>query len=384
MIFYYNSSQTGAPELSGTAGSLKTLLQTCLVTGFGAGSATGITVASGVATVSFSGAHPYIVDGPIAVAGATPAALNGNKTVTAITTNSVKFAAPGVPDGAATGTITTKVPGAGWQELYPGTANIVALAPTVPQAVGCALRCDDIGTRNARVTGYEAMTDISTGVGRIPLDTQVSGGLWWPKSSTASSTARSWTLVADERALLLFVAPSGNGNHTALFAGDINSLRSGDAWAWLVTGHESDMTSSGSLHIGCNGYSARAARGGAFMARSYTGLGGATPAQRVGVNHNGTIDNNYSGMPNYSFGAYPNGANNGLLLAKVEVNGTSKRGTLPGLYHATQDCAANFAHGLVIDGTDDMAGRRLLALRVGQTTGSSFGTAFVDVTGPWR
>ena len=58
-----------------------------------------------MATVSFSGAHPYIVDGPIAVAGATPAALNGNKTVTAITTNSVKFAAAGVPDGAATGAI---------------------------------------------------------------------------------------------------------------------------------------------------------------------------------------------------------------------------------------------------------------------------------------
>ena len=149
MIFYYNSSQTGAPPLPGTAGSLKTLLQACSSTGFGAGSATGITVASGVATVSFSGAHPYIVDGPIAVAGATPAALNGNKTVTAITANGVKFAAPGVPDGAATGAITTKVPGAGWQEMFAGTANLLVLKPSVPESTGRFLRVDDSGTTSA-------------------------------------------------------------------------------------------------------------------------------------------------------------------------------------------------------------------------------------------
>ena len=175
MIFYYNSSQTGAPALPGTAGSLKTLLQACSNTGFGAGSATGITVASGVATVSFSGAHPYIVDGPIAVAGATPAALNGNKTVTAITTDSVQFAAPGAPDGAATGAITTKVPGAGWQEMFAGTANLLVLKPSVPDATGCFLRVDDSGTTSA--------SSPAGGVARLinrPASIDKAGAVWMP------------------------------------------------------------------------------------------------------------------------------------------------------------------------------------------------------------
>ena len=275
MAYYYNSTQTGAPVLSGTAGALRTVLKTCLVDGFGAGSASGISVAGGVATVTFSGAHPYIVDSTVQIAGATPAALNGEKRVAAVGASSITFAAPGVPDGAATGAITTKVPGAGWQEMFAGTANLLVLKPTAVEATGMLLRVDDTGTTNARVRGFESMTTINDGLGLIPLDAQVSGGLWWPKSATASSAARAWFIVSDARGMYVGFDPNGQGRYHLMYAGDFASEKSGDAYSFIVTGNLSDLTTSASTPGGCVGYSGRTTRGGAFISRLHTGVGGA-------------------------------------------------------------------------------------------------------------
>jgi hypothetical protein len=70
MIFTFDSSQVGAPVLSGSAGALRAVIKACLVDGFGAGSVASITVAAGVATVAFSGSHPYRVGSVIQIAGA--------------------------------------------------------------------------------------------------------------------------------------------------------------------------------------------------------------------------------------------------------------------------------------------------------------------------
>ena len=37
----------------------------------------------------------------------------------------------------------------------------------------------------------------------------------------------------------------------------------------------------------------------------------------------------------------------------------------------------------VRDGTDDLAGRRLLAIRTGPPAGGTVGTVFIDTTGNW-
>ena len=232
MIFTFDSSQVGAPVLSGSAGALRAVLKACLVDGFGAGPVATLTVSGGIATATYAGAHPFKVGYVALFAGATPAGLNGNKVILSAPGTSVSFAAPGVPDGAATGTITSKAAPAGWQELFAGAlANVIALKPSVVEATGCVLRVDDTGTINARVRAYEAMSDISTGVGMTPLESQAAGGLWWPKSATANATARAWILVADARGFYLAVAPAGGDRYTLLFAGDIASLKSGDATA---------------------------------------------------------------------------------------------------------------------------------------------------------
>ena len=384
MIFTFDSSQVGAPVLSGSAGALRAVIKACLVDGFGAGAVATLTVSGGIATATYAGAHPFKVGYVAQFAGATPAGLNGDKLILSVTGTSVTFAAPGVPDGAATGTITSKAAPAGWQELFAGAlANVIALKPSVVEATGCVLRVDDTGAINARVRAYEAMSDISTGVGMTPLESQAAGGLWWPKSATANATARAWILVADARGFYLAVAPAGGDRYTLLFAGDIASLKSGDAYGYLLTGNQADQTNASSLPDGCVGYSHRSARTGAYLVRGYTAIGQSTAAQRLGAHHNGSTADVYAGTAGYSLGAYPNGANNGLLTGALELHAAGLRGTLPGLLHPVQDCGTSFATGATVNGTDDLAGRRLLAIRTGPPAGGTVGTVFIDTTGNW-
>jgi hypothetical protein len=385
MIYTFDSAMTGAPVLSGSAGALRALIKACLVDGFGAGSVATLTVAAGIATATFAGAHPYRVGSVSQFAGATPAGLNGQKRILSTTTNAVTYAAPGIADGAATGTITHKVAAAGWQELFAGAlANVLCVKPTVPEATGCVLRVDDTGTINARVRAYESMSDVSTGAGPTPLESQLAGGLYWPKSSAASATARAWYLVADERGFYLAVDPAGTGRYTVLFAGDIASLKSGDAYGYLVTGNQADQTNAATVPDGCVGYSHRSARTGAYMVRAYTAIGQSLAVQRLGAHHNGSTSDVYAGTAGYSLGTYPNGANNGLMTGALELHALGIRGTLPGLLHPVQDCGSSFASGAVVDGTDDLAGRRLMAVRVAPpSAGVTAGTVFLDITGSW-
>lgn len=385
MIHTYDSTMTGAPVLSGTAGALRALLKACLVDGFGAGAVATLTVASGIATATFAGAHPYRVGTVAQFAGATPAGLNGQKRILTTTASAVTFDATGIADGAATGTITHKVAAAGWQELFAGSVtNVLCLKPTVVEATGCVLRIDDTGTLNARVRAFEAMTDVSSGVGLTPMESQVAGGLYWPKSSSANATARPRIVIADERGFYLAVDPTGTGRYTLTYSGDIASLKSGDAYGYLLTGNQSDQAAASTVPDGCCGYSGRSARGGAYLVRAHTAIGQSIAAQRVGAHHNGSTADVYAGTPGYSTGTYPNGPNNGLMTGALELHSLGIRGTLPGLLHPVQDLGNAFATGAIVDGTDDLAGRRLMAIRTAPPGGGLVpGTVFIDISGPW-
>lgn len=378
----FASTDPGALVLSGTAGALSTLLKTYLVDGRGSGAVATLTVAAGIATATYGAGHPFAVGRVGEFAGATPSGLNGQKRILSVATNSVTFAAPGIADGAATGTITSKLASAGWQQVFSAT-NVTCLKPTVVEATGCVLRIDDTGTTNARVRAYEAMTDASTGVGPTPLESQLAGGLWWPKSSAASTLARTWYLVADERGFYLAVAPAGSDRYTLLFAGDIASLKSGDAYGYLLTGNQADQADTSSVPDGCVGYSHRSARAGAYLVRAHTAIGQSTAVQRLGAHHNGSTTDAYAGTAGYSVGAYPNGPNNGLMTGALELHAMGIRGTLPGLLHPVQDLGNAFATGAIVDGTDDLAGRRLMAIRTAPPASGTVGTVFIDVTGPW-
>ena len=380
---YTHSGMPNALVLSGTAGALAALLDAGLTTGAGLKSVVSLVVAGGIATATVAGGHSLAPDVTAIVAGATPSGHNGEHVVTATGANTISWPTA-LPDGAATGTITIKLAPAGWASPYTGT-NLRTYKPTVIEATGMLLRLDDTGTTNARALAYEAMTDVSTGAGLVPLGAQVSGGLYWSKSSAASALARTWFMVADDRGFYLAVAPAGGDRYTVFYCGDLKSLKSGDAYGHVITGNTVNQTAVSTVPDGCVGYSNRGAGVGAYLARSHTGIGQAQPAQNVGAHHNGTAAASYAGTAGYSLGTYPNGPNNGLLTGELEVYAMGVRGTFPGLLHPVQDLGNAFVSGAVIDGTDDLLGHRLLAIRTAPPAGSIVaGTVFIDLTGPWE
>lgn len=381
----YSSEMSNAPVLSGTPGALLAVLKACLVDGFGLKSCDGITVAAGVATATFSTGHSFIPGYPALIAGATPAGLNGEFRVLTTATNSITFAAPGVADGAATGTITAKVAPAQWIQAHSAT-NIGVFKSASLEATGLFLRVDDTGTTTCRVVGYESMTDANTGVNAFPTTAQFAGGYHWHKSSDASTYEHPWFVIADDKTLLLWVSvgndPSYRQQGIIYGFGDFNSCKEADPWGCMLSGSGASSPSSESLGYGGGAEGPN----GLVVARSHSGIGAAVPASRVGALN---ITGAYSGR-DYSGGLAligPNPADNSLRLTPVElVHGGSLRGPLRGLYHTPQAMAVGtFPIGSFVDGAGVYAGRKMLALGVGRVSDplNSVGTAFIDATGPW-
>lgn len=378
----FSSTMPGAAVLSGTAGALISILDACLVTGYGAGSVASLSVTAGVATATYAASHPFEKGMVAEFAGATPAALNGQKRILSATTNSVTFDATGVADGAATGTITSKVAPAGWEKLYAGT-NLAAYRSLNPASTHCVLRVDDTGTTTARVRGYESMTDVSTGTGPFPTSGQSAGGLYVSKSQTASATARPWRIVADDRGFYwLPVIDSGTQTQgQSYFFGDLIPIKSNDPYACVLAGRIND--SSGTYYDYGLLYSDNTLTqtSNQYAPRAPNALGGAVQAACI---HAVPINswNYYSGAVGF---AYPAQADNGLTLGPLACcHTTGLRGWYPGVYSSNQIVNAAFSSGDLISGSGAMAGREVMAVNLGYTTiGANRGTLFFD-TGDWR
>ena len=388
-VKFFHSAMPNAPVLSGTAGSLIAVLDACLADGFGLKTADSIVVSGGVATATFSTGHIFEPDTVMLVAGATPSGLNGEKRVLTTSTNTVTFSAAGIPDLTATGTITAKLAPAGWAKVFSAT-NLAAYRSLDAESTRMFLRVDDTGTTNARVVGYESMTDVNTGVGPFPTSIQIAGGGWWPKANGANATARTWTLVADSKGFWLHThtntaSPGASGSVWGF--GDFASLKSGDPYACQLFCAKSDIASSNtnSSHSVeyCN--NVPVADSG-YIPRSYTSLGGsvagatcATSGWDAGAGSSGNLQNN--AVPQY-----PNGPDNGLALSGKSVvePGVCLRGRTRGIYLVVQKCHERFNWRDKIDGQGTLLGRKLVAIKCGgpaQTT--STGLVFVDITGPW-
>lgn len=389
IIKQFSSTDPGAPVLSGTAGSLAAILKAYLVDGRGASAVQGITVAGGVATATYASAHPFAVGSIALFSGATPTALNAEQRILSASTHSVTFSAPGVADGPATGSITSKLAPAGWQQLFAGAspANVLCVKSADLAATGNVLRVDDADPLSARLVGYEAMTDASTGVGPFPTPAQQAGGQYWHKSGDAGGAARPWRLISDGRMLYLWVSMHSGGQDRGqlLSFGDLLAAKAGDVWATILGGMYPGINSS-VAQDGCVGYGqvAIAASSTFVIARSYTGVGGARLAKKVAA-FNTAVGYSGSNVYNGDNLVYPNPADNSLRLTPVEVleNG-ALRGVLPGVYHCPQRVSGFFAAGDLVRGTGLFANDTFMALPVGPQFGGTPGVVFIKLTGSWR
>lgn len=391
MVTYFDNTMTGAPAMSGTAGAMLGVLDACLVTGFGLQAANTLVVAAGVATVALPGVHGLKVDAYVRIAGATPAGLNGDWPVTGATSQGFTFATT-VGAGSATGSITASHAPLGWAKEFTGT-NKAAYRSADVTGTRMRLRVDDTAAQSCRVVGYESMTDVDTGTNAFPTDVQQAGGLYWRKSSSADATARPWIIVGDSRSFYLYCANSstytdhGYGHSF----GDYNSLKAGDPYACVLTGHTGVSDYYGSA-ISDFGKATRYEVVGAYLPRSYTGIGTA----QLFYAHSGfnSTHSTQSGCENYCTNdiTYPNGPDNGLITSKHCIfSNASLRGFYPGLYHTPQPCQSAFDSAAIINGSGAHTGRKLMALRTGadlnlpkNNLNTGAGVIFIDITGPWR
>jgi hypothetical protein len=394
-VKFFHWQMTGAPTLTGAAGGLIPVLDACLKDGFGLKSVDSLVVASGVATVTISSGHSALRDGVQLLAGITGtyAGLNGEQKVTLVSGSTYKFACPGQPDGTAAGTITTKVAALGYTKPYSGT-NKAAYKSGDVTSLGMYLRVDDTVTKNAIVKGYESMTDIDTGSGAFFGATNS----FWPKSSTADATARPWFIVGDTRSFYFWSEPntstvSGVTSQALLtFDGDIIPRRSNDAYAHTLVTNEADWTAVTSTVIYDAAGLAIDAREAFKCPRAPHGLGGQQMQGFYAASRKfGSNTSSRSGKGSQFF---PNAADSGVDFDEAvltDLDTASIRGRMPGSYVMPQNVDFAFQTFDLLDGAGDLAGKRLMFMRVGSpgyntqnTSNGQVGVVAFDITGPWR
>lgn len=386
-VKFIHSAMPGAPVLSGQAGALIAVLDACLVNGFGTGTVDSLVVAGGVATVTRGAGHPFEADAIAEIAGATVTggSVNGAQRVLSATSSAYTFAAAGIPDQTATGTITHKVAALGWAKTFSAT-NLAAYKPTDLAATGCLLRVDDTGTTNARVVGYESMSDVNTGAGPFPTATQISGGGFWGKSATADATARPWMLVGDSRGFYLAVMWLGSTSFGTQCFGDFLSYKSPDPYGCALSCPNSSqlgfspgtsqLTDLAHIHLTTTQYQ--------YAARGVSGTGQAVSMVRAAFMPLFLASPEaFSGATANTSVVYPNLADNGLYLSQMvlaEISPTRVlRGAHPGAYFCPQTIGPSvFAHRQRVTGINNLPGRTLAAVN------HSTGVMFIDITGPWR
>jgi hypothetical protein len=339
---WYSSAMQGAPTVSGTAGEGVALLDKILVNGFTALTLTSLTVASEVATATVSGGHAFLQWSVVEIAGCTPSGLNGRKRILTADATTFTFAATGLSDGSGTGTITAKIPGAGWTIDSSGTNTRLYRIDTVT-GTGAYLSVDDTGTTDMRVYGCMA-SDLSD---RFPTNTQAAGGLYLRKSSAASSTTRAWVAVADNRGVYIGVQTDGSTAYRASFFGDFVSYAAGAApWDCAISAAASGSGTNGL------GVTTGAAAGQVFyIPRLFSGVGTALAGTKKGF-----------GDGSGYYGTYPSAVTGGIIAADTTLihEGLSTtvimeiRGKMPGHITFLNACGAALSFGspVLISGLD--------------------------------
>lgn len=300
----YKSTDGSAPSLTGQVGSLITLLDACLVNGYGAKAA------------------------------------------------------------------------AGWSKSYSGTNKAVYRAPSGAQMYYRVQDDAPATAKEARLTGYETMSDVDTGTGPFPTAAQGVGGVAMMvirKSASADATARAWTLLADARTVY-FLPSTGDtaGSYLAIGFGEFYSLLPGDAYNGFVCGRSAENSTSTTANQ--LEYLSSQVTGGSqfFVPRAHTGTGGSVQMSRGGdyPKQDGSLMIN-GVVP------YTNPSDGGIYLCKIRigdyttapVNGI--RGRMRGIWQ-TLHPVASFTDDDTFSGTGSFAGRTFLVKKAMYRSGSSY------------
>lgn len=390
-VKWIRNDMRGAPVINGnTPGCLIAALDALLVTGWGTTTALSVSVSGGIATATVNAGSSFAEHAVVRVDGATPSALNGEARVLTASNAQITFATT-APDGVATGTITLKYAPAGW-EKFDAVTNKAVYRSTDVTGARFYLRVDDSNGLFARVRGYETMSDIDTGTGLFPLDAQIAtGGGYWHKATVSNATAIPYLLAADAKMLLqamcMHVASHALHIETAAYGfGEGVALNpAGDAFVTTLSSKSGDIYNYLGYGAFSGAISDSSTSGATVFARGFQGLGGAVYARPV---PEGGGVNVLSGGDS-TLGVAPGRVDGAIRMARMmlkEQSTNDLRVVVPGCHFVPQllDNSLFQTPFALTDGAGALAGRKLAAVPVGSNPGVRRGTAFVDVTGPWR
>lgn len=315
----YQNTDGSAPSVDGTAGSLVALLEACLVAGYGAKAAAG-----------WTRAFPA---GPIA--GVTKAAFQ---------------------QGAGSNGMYLRV-----QDDGPGAGTF----------------------KEARITGYETMSDVDTGTNPFPSAAQGVGGVAMVvarKSTALSAVARDWIVFADSRTAYVLikseVAVGVAGDYSCFCFGEFYSFQQNDPYRVFISGRISeDSAAPQSDTFVRSDQFVNAQTLGHFMPRGHNGTYGP-------INLGKTSDQIKNGGLGAGFGSVPytNPSDGGLYLAPYWVSDgvtapvQGLRGRLRGLWNFLHPVASVNDRDTVSGGASgELAGKTFIFIKnIGsnaQTTG---------------
>ena len=278
---------------------------------------------------------------------------------------------------------------AGWTKPYTGTHTAAFRQGTGSN--GMYLRVNDTSTattdRNARILGFETMSDVNTGAPQsFPTTVQRPDGeyVWTKHSVSAAANAREWIIVADEKLFYMYLNPypeRGTGAqkyYTQFWGfGDINSYKTGDATHTMLLGSMPGTSIYSSQGV-FNHQGISSAHGTLYMARRFDQLG--SPVN-MGW-HSDAVKQGGNAMCSGPL-SYPHGPDGGLYLAPVWCHDPSVapynvRGIMPGLWsHAHAESI--LGHLDTFTGQGDLSGRNFIYIGGGSSSG-----IILETSDTWR
>lgn len=419
----FQDTMQGIPQLGNNWGDLTTMLDAVLANGFNSKVADSVTSTGGVATVTISAGHLYLVDQWVVVSGANETEYNGEVQVLSTTAAAFTYAITGTPAALATGTVTVKVAPLGFSIAFTGTNkrayrsnNISSNRPFLRVDNACDPLYTTTYAKKGKVTMCENMSDIDTVVGaQAPFDNAVptknrtatgsgtgvfDGWYKWYYARTEGNSSdvtapsafnRKFYIVGDDRGFYFLPEFNGiNGKACYLFT-DFISYRSGDGYNtwlsasdwWQAASTPGSTVNPSRLHgpDWANRPMCTLDFLGSICMRDHTQTGGNV---RLGVmslntNNSQTFSGNSTGVP------WPNATDYGMVLhpCYLRQEDGNVRGKIPGMFWILNNNALN--EGDVFTGVDGYPGRKFVVLKSAYCTTAYVGQMSVafDLTGPW-
>lgn len=252
---------------------------------------------------------------------------------------------------------------AGWTKSFSGT-NKAAYRPGGGNQFYLRVQDDGPGAggaREARITGYESMSDVDTGTAPFPTAAQGVGGIAMVvarKSATLDGTTRTCVVICDDRTVYVLVI---TGDVASTYYdwgfGDFKSLVPSDGFRTFIVGRTTENSSAASANrLDALGGFINTPVTGHFCARAYTGLGTSITLGKVG-NHTFNGTGSLLGLV-----PFPNPSNGEIFVSPVWLSDTvtapanSIRGRLRGFWHQCHPITS-FTDGDIFTGVGDISGK---------------------------